>query len=768
MAVPLAQFLKQLEDSGIIADNTLKDFIPPKANPLNAEELARDLVRQKMLTKYQAEEVYRGKGKSLVLGNYLLLEKIGSGGMGQVFKARHRRMDRLVAVKLLPAAMTKSKSAIARFEREVKAAAMLRHPNIVAADDADCANGVHFLVMELVDGLDLKVLVTKNGPYPVERAIDYILQAARGLEYAHKKGVVHRDMKPANLLLGSDGTVKILDMGLARLGVTGEEIHQADLTSTGIIMGTVDYMAPEQALDTKTADARADIYALGCSLYFLVSGKAIYDGDTLMKKLLAHREQPIPSLRAANPTVSDSIEFVFQKMVAKKVIDRYQTMAEVILALEQLASGSQYSQSFLTSPGHPHAATETIPNLDINFGDDLLLPSAFGKPNNKSKSKSKSQIITKQASSSKIHKPWWIHRNFFISLGVLGLLVLLEAYLLTSSTVGQLVINANEGNVLIQVLDATGKIELTQISNNGQLSVNLPQGFHRVIIEKDGFTFFEQDVDIKRKSTKTIAANLMSLAPRTGSKNVNAVKIQPTNSTVNPVATTIEPPTHPAPTLPTPTLPTPTTLVDMVQQPMVRPETQVMTLDLITLVDPSKNFISGSWSLKHGVITSPNVSHNSILQIPYTLPDEYDLEMVVERNSKSGHGMNIFFPSGGNQGTIVFEGTSARICALEVINGKASKDFETPYREQIFPTGTKTTLRISVIKDALNVTANGKTIIEWKGDFNQFTTHTSWNVPKSDQLYIGTQSGFKIHSMKITPKESVKKSLNNGFFGPQE
>jgi serine/threonine protein kinase len=332
MAVALEQFVRQLEDSGILAGDTLKEFLPPNAAPQNAEELARELVRQRKLTKFQATQLWQGKGKSLVLGNYVLMEKIGQGGMGAVYKAEHRRMKRLVAIKMLPPQMVKNAAAAARFQREVQAAAKLRHPNIVAADDSDCANGVHFLVMECVDGSDLSALIHKNGPLPLNQAVNYIIQAARGLEFAHSEGVVHRDIKPANFLLDRRGTVKILDMGLAR--IDGESAGQAALTTTGAIMGTVDYMSPEQAMDTKTADARADIYALGCSLYFLLTGKATYQGDTIMKKLVAHRELPIPSLRAACAEVPEQVDAVFKKMIAKKVEDRYQTMTEVITALD--------------------------------------------------------------------------------------------------------------------------------------------------------------------------------------------------------------------------------------------------------------------------------------------------------------------------------------------------------------------------------------------------------------------------------------------------
>ena len=335
MAVALEQFVAQLEDSGILSGDTLKDFLPPKAEPKDAEELARELVRKKKLTQFQVEEVYRGKGKSLTLGNYVLMEKIGAGGMAQVFKARHRRMDRIVAVKLLPATMTKDQDAIARFEREVKAAAKISHQNIVAAFDADQAEGVHFLVMEFVDGSDLSALVKKDGPLPVDKGVNYILQAARGLEAAHAEGIVHRDIKPANLLLGKNGVVKILDMGLARLSGDVDAPTQAELTSTGAVMGTVDYMSPEQALSTKSADARADIYSLGCTLFYLLTGQATFSGDSLMARLLAHREQPIPALRTIRPEVPESVEAIFSKMLAKKVEDRYQSMAEVIAALEQ-------------------------------------------------------------------------------------------------------------------------------------------------------------------------------------------------------------------------------------------------------------------------------------------------------------------------------------------------------------------------------------------------------------------------------------------------
>ncbi len=334
--VALESFVKKLEDSGIVTRGQLEKFVPPQAFPRDVDELVAEMVRQKQLTAYQVEEISQGRAESLILGNYTILDRIGSGGMGQVFKAEHRRMKRVVAIKTLLTDTIRD-AAITRFQREVEAAARLLHPNIVSAFDADEADGIHFLVMEYVEGSDLSTLVKKEGPLPVARAADFILQVARGLQFAHAAHVVHRDIKPANLLVDQNGTVKILDMGLVRIESSADAATQAELTDVGSIMGTMDYMAPEQALSTKNADARADIYSLGCTWHYLLTGKAMYAGDTQTAKLVAHREQPIPRLRDIRTDVSAQAEAVFRKMVAKTVADRYQTMSEVVAELERCA-----------------------------------------------------------------------------------------------------------------------------------------------------------------------------------------------------------------------------------------------------------------------------------------------------------------------------------------------------------------------------------------------------------------------------------------------
>jgi serine/threonine protein kinase len=246
-----------------------------------------------------------------------------------------------VALKLLPAAMMSARDTVKRFRREVKAAAALQHPNIVAAYDADESKEIAYLVLEYVEGTNLFRWVKEHGPLSVAAAADCIRQAASGLVYLHARGIIHRDVKPANLILAKDGTVKLLDMGLVRFASSEDlscvEMDQ-ELTQAGIVIGTVAYMSPEQALDTRSADQRSDIYSLGCTLFFLLTGRSLYHEETGMKTLLAHREQSVPSIRQFREDVPVSLDSVFRTMVAKRPGDRMQNMSEVITAIDECRS----------------------------------------------------------------------------------------------------------------------------------------------------------------------------------------------------------------------------------------------------------------------------------------------------------------------------------------------------------------------------------------------------------------------------------------------
>jgi serine/threonine protein kinase len=341
-AASVDHFVKSMVDSGVMEAQAARQAVNriPAGLRGDARTLAQELVKQQKLTAYQAGKILRDKAGKLALGPYVILEELGEGGMGVVFKARHRGTNRAVALKVLSAEVTGQDVALKRFRREARAAAKLSHPNIVAALDTGDEQGTHFFAMEYVQGCDLARWVRQHGPLPVGRAVDCVLQAARGLAAAHAAGIVHRDIKPSNLLLTeaagnqAAGTIKVLDLGLARIGKAGEragnETTLGDLTQTGSIMGTSDYMAPEQALNAKTADERADIYSLGCTLYFLVTGKPMYQGETMMEKVFAHREMPIPPL----PGAGRALQAVFQRMLAKDPGQRYPSMAETIAALQ--------------------------------------------------------------------------------------------------------------------------------------------------------------------------------------------------------------------------------------------------------------------------------------------------------------------------------------------------------------------------------------------------------------------------------------------------
>jgi molecular chaperone DnaK len=344
MAATVRQFTENLARSGLMTAEQVGEFraAQPRGRKLGtAQALADALVACGRLTAYQAQRILDGNPQGLILGNNVILEHIGSGGMGEVYKAEHRRMKRVVVVKILHPESTSSEVALRRFQREVEAVAKLSHPNIVTAYDADEDQGIHFLVMEYVDGRDLGSLITRAAPLDVDQALDYITQAARGLAYAHSRNVIHRDIKPGNLLVDRDGVVKVLDMGLARfeapLETTPDDRTDGEDSITGVnqIVGTVDYMSPEQADSSATIDRRTDIYSLGCTLYRLLIGRPPYGGKSTIQKLVAHRTQPIPSLCASRPEIPAPVDEVFRRMVAKLPDDRYGSMQEVIDDLER-------------------------------------------------------------------------------------------------------------------------------------------------------------------------------------------------------------------------------------------------------------------------------------------------------------------------------------------------------------------------------------------------------------------------------------------------
>src|SRR4051812_10747226 len=300
-----------------------KDTLPP-----DPRKLAALLIRDGLLTNFQAEQFLQGKYKGFHVGGYRILERLGSGGTGTVYLAEHEVMKRRAAIKILPPQLANAPAILERFRREAQAAAVLDHPNIVRAYDFRHEGSVHFLVMEYVEGPNLEDVMHRKGPLPVAAACDYARQAAVGLQHAHEAGLVHRDVKPANLLVDGTGTVKLLDLGLARFAPNGAESVTKKFDEN-MVMGTADYLAPEQALSLHDVDHRADVYSLGATLYALLAGEPPFHAGTITQKLLWHQMRDPTPLTRRRPDVPEEVCEVVARMMAKTADERYASCAEV-------------------------------------------------------------------------------------------------------------------------------------------------------------------------------------------------------------------------------------------------------------------------------------------------------------------------------------------------------------------------------------------------------------------------------------------------------
>ncbi|MEX2111560.1 MAG: serine/threonine-protein kinase, partial [Pirellulales bacterium] len=297
----------------------------------DAGQCAEHLIEAGLLTRWQAHKLLEGRHRGFQLGKYKLLDHLGSGGMSSVYLAEHTLMRRLAAVKVLPQHRVSDASYVARFQLEGQSTAALDHPNIVRVYDLDHDGKIHYLVMEYIEGRDLEAIVARQGSLNYLAAADYIAQAAAGLEHAHRAGLVHRDVKPANLLVDRHGVVKILDMGLAKFA--GAPAATAALVGEEQVLGTADYVAPEQTVNSNTVDCRADIYSLGCTLYFLLSGHPPFPFGSALQRMSAHQHHLPPSVALDRPDAPQALVAICERMMAKSPADRYASAGEVRTAL---------------------------------------------------------------------------------------------------------------------------------------------------------------------------------------------------------------------------------------------------------------------------------------------------------------------------------------------------------------------------------------------------------------------------------------------------
>jgi len=359
-------FLAVVRRSGLVDESRLAPLVAawvghggPPPEPMLAA-----LVEAGVLTRWQIDQLLKGRYKGFTLGKYRLLKLLGAGGMSSVYLAEHATLHSKAAVKVLPLKRVEQTSYLARFEQEARLAARLNHPNIVRTFDLDTAGTVHFIAMEYVEGTDLHAKVKREGPLPVREAADYIRQAAVGLQHAHEEGLVHRDVKPANLMLDARGTIKLLDLGLALAVAGGEEDGSLTREHDEKVLGTADYLAPEQATDSHLAERRSDIYALGCTLYYLLVGKAPFAKGNAAARMQAHLNKPPPNLLEDRPDVPIAIADLYFRMLQKDPAGRPQSAQEVADALAAWLASTDHAGG-----RRPEAQRRQLPRRAVAAAD---------------------------------------------------------------------------------------------------------------------------------------------------------------------------------------------------------------------------------------------------------------------------------------------------------------------------------------------------------------------------------------------------------------
>jgi hypothetical protein len=456
---------------------------------------------------------------------FRIVRELGRGGMGVVYQAEHRLMERPVAIKVINQSLIANAEVLQRFRREVKAAAQLAHPHIVAAYDAEQAGSLHLLVMEYVEGSSLAQVLERRGPLPVVHACHYARQAALGLQHAFERGMVHRDIKPQNLMLTPQGVIKILDFGLARLA--SERSRKGGLTQVNTVMGTPEFMAPEQATDARRADTRADVYSLGCTLYCLLAGRVPFQEDTALKTILAHLDQEPPPLRELRPEVPPAVVAVVERMMAKDPAQRYQTPAEVAQALLPFCkAGAKPAPAALTMVPRPAASarTGTVCPTDTSRQSVPRQEAAPAPPAREAEPRASAfeglgagAVESGRPGRRKAAAPAGWGRRWPVLAGVaagvmaLGALLLAGIILQVKTEDGTLVVEVNvpNPNVLID-----GKEVTVTWDRGGKMAViRHKPGTYMVEVEKDGVRAKGQLVTLEEGGQKTIQATLKQPPP---------------------------------------------------------------------------------------------------------------------------------------------------------------------------------------------------------------------------------------------------------------
>ncbi len=461
------------------------------------------------------------------LREYELLEKLGEGGMGAVYKARHTKLDKVVAIKILPAERMRDAGAVARFEQEMRAVGKLDHPNIVRAMDAGEVDGTHFLVMEHVRGVDLSQLIKGRGLLPISDACELIRQAAVGLDEANEHSMVHRDIKPSNLMLAQHRrkppVVKILDLGLALLS-GGHAPDAGGLTSTGQMMGTLDYMAPEQGGDSHDVDIRADIYALGASLYKLLTGKVVYHGQehrTPVQKLTALATEPAPPIQPLREEIPDALAALVHRMLEKKPENRTATPAEVVQALAPFCEGADL---------YAYVSTEPVPEASDLSQSSATQPQPYGRdtttgpPVDRPASATQEQSATTVAPVTESQRPGW--RGPAAIATALGALALAAAVVVFTLKTPQGVITVKvaeqyQDQISIKVSGDDGPLVISMKNNfrielaDGKYTLEMGDG-------KQQFKLSRQEIIVSKGTTQVVEVTFRETVAKTADTKIKS------------------------------------------------------------------------------------------------------------------------------------------------------------------------------------------------------------------------------------------------------
>ncbi len=413
------EFLRRVLRSGLMNQRQLDEALST-LNPTDPETLASALVTAGKLSRFQARKLLQGKTRGLIIGPYHVLAPIGKGGMSAVYLARDTRQEQLVALKVLPPKQAREEERhLARFLREMELCQKVEDPHIARTYEVGESDGVYYIAMEFIPGRSLRRVVSDDGPLDVPRAAQLFAEAATALEHAHERGLIHRDLKPSNIMVTRDGHAKLLDLGLALIeGEFGED-HRV-VGGQGYVVGTMDYIAPEQSEDATNVCPRSDIYGLGATLYFALTGRPPFPGGSSMQKIMRHRsEEPVPieQLNAAIPT---GFANVVRQMMAKEPADRFASAGEVRRQLLKWTNSTDLVPTPYSGPSRVLIDPVTLVHeVESEYSSGLA-------------GWSESSIIRLTRTANSLSNLWWTYMAPILIGGVVGLALVGLYFLLTS------------------------------------------------------------------------------------------------------------------------------------------------------------------------------------------------------------------------------------------------------------------------------------------------------------------------------------------------